>query len=89
MDDVYKRKTRSDEKLGPSQLRPGLIVWVPAPENPANREEHICTGINGSHIPVAEHRRRKAAQAAHNAATCYPSRRRRRLHDRSLHSLAF
>ena len=56
---VYKKRTRSDEKLEPSQFRPGLIVWVPGQKG---REEHICIGI-GEHIPVAEHRRRKAAQA--------------------------
>ena len=82
---VYKKRTRSDEKLEPSQFRPGLIVWVPGQKG---REEHICIGI-GEHIPVAEHRRRKAAQAAYNAATCYPSWRRRRMDSRLLPSLAF
>jgi len=84
--DVYRKRTRSDEKIDPSQFRPGLIVWA---QGEKGREEHICTGMNGQHIPVAEHRRRKAAQVAHNVVTCYPSRRRRRLDGRFLHSFAF
>ena len=61
--DVYRQRTRSDEKVEPSQFRPGLIVWVPGE---AGREQRVCTGVNGDPITIEEHRRRKAQRADEN-----------------------
>jgi hypothetical protein len=58
------KKSKPDEVVLKSQLRPGGIVWV---NGPNGRDEYICDDCFNL-LPAAEYRRRKEEKSRSNEA---------------------
>jgi hypothetical protein len=73
--EVYRKRTRSNVLLEPSQFTAGRIVWV-ATEGGV-RQEAVCTGEGTEVVSQDEFRRRREKRAAENRARYKysPSRR--------------
>lgn len=75
---MYRKRTRSDELVDPTQFRFGLVVWVANDgTTDGEREQHVCIGVNGAHIPLEEYRRLRVRRAKENVMR-FPHRPRRK-----------
>ncbi|MBX4206241.1 hypothetical protein KW784_00390 [Candidatus Parcubacteria bacterium] len=64
---MYRKRTRSNVIVEPSEFTRGRIVWV-ALEEGGTRHEHVCTGKGTEVVTQDEFKAHQEQQAADNRA---------------------
>jgi hypothetical protein len=66
MQEVYRKRSRSNVLLDSSEFTAGRIVWVSV--NGGTRQERVCTGNGTEIVTQAEFKERREKRAAENRA---------------------